>query len=737
MYANIIVDISHEKLDKTFQYLVPKEMELEIFTGAVVLIPFGSGNREITGYVVELTDKAQFDPAKMKSILQVRTEKSTEESRLITLAGWMKDNYGSTTIQALKTVMPFREKMKAKEKKSISLVCSQEEAEEYLKTFQKKNQKARARLLESLIIQKVVDYTQACRELKISKSVLEPLQEKGILEVTSSETMRNPLEGKKYEESRQVLSQEQEAVLKEILDEWEKPQSRPALIYGVTGSGKTQIYMELIEAVLAQGKQVIVLIPEIALTYQTVMRFYGRFKDQISVINSRLSAGERYDQFKRAQRGEIKIMIGPRSALFTPFSQLGLILIDEEHEQTYKSENTPRYHARETAVERARLEGAYVVMGSATPSLEAYSRAEKGEYLLTKLKQRYEGRVLPQTQIIDLTKELKEGNRSILSRTLQTEMEECLEKEEQVMLFLNRRGYAGFLSCRMCGSVIKCPHCDVSLSVHKNGRMVCHYCGYEAPEVKICPVCSSPYIGRFKAGTQQIEDIVRKRFPNARTLRMDYDTTRTKTGHEKILEAFSRHEADILIGTQMIVKGHDFPNVTLVGVLAADLSLNASDYQCAERTFQLLTQACGRAGRGKHPGKAVIQAYHYDHYAIVAAARQDYEGFYWEEMSYRKILGYPPASEMMAVLASGEDDKLLTKAMDYLKQFVQRVYPRKDLKIIGPAPQWVSKVNDQYKQVIYLKHTDHKVLVYIKDKLEQYMEINAGFRKLFVQFDFS
>ena len=392
--------------------------------------------------------------------------------------------------------------------------------------------------------------------------------------VTQDEVYRMPVDGSDIpREQLSMLTETQEAALLQIQEEWKQETPRPVLIHGVTGSGKTQIYMKLIQQVVNEGKQVIVLIPEIALTYQTVRRFYGWFGDKVSVLNSRLSQGERYDQFKRAKRGEIQIMVGPRSALFTPFSRLGLIIIDEEHEQTYKSENSPRYHARETAEYRAQMENARLVMGSATPSLEAYTKAKDGEYCLVKLEARYEDRPLPEVTVVDLREELKNGNRSILSRSLKTAVERRLERGEQSVLFLNRRGYAGFVSCRSCGEALKCPHCDVALTEHNNGKLVCHYCGYEQPRVEKCPMCGSPYIGGFKAGTQQIEQVLRKTFPKARVLRMDYDTTRTKGSYEKILSSFAEHKADILVGTQMIVKGHDFPDVTLVGVIAADLSL--------------------------------------------------------------------------------------------------------------------------------------------------------------------
>ena len=738
IFADIIIDISSEKLDRSFQYRVPEELEKEIKVGMVVSIPFGNGNQLRKGYVTGLTREPKVDPARLKNICGISSAEETTESRLIALAAWMRENYGSTMIQALKTVLPIQEKMKAKEKRYLCLKISGEEAEKLLEELEKTRFKARTRLLRELLKEPRLDVSYASKELGATTSVVKKMTEQGIISIEYEELLRNSLDTEKLRlEEELPLTPEQETAVREILREWEKETPRPVLIEGVTGSGKTQVYMKLIETVLDQGQQAIILIPEIALTYQTVRRFYARFGEKVSVINSRQSQGERYDQFKRARRGEVQVMVGPRSALFTPFANLGLIVIDEEHESSYKSENSPRYHARETAVERARLEHARVVLGSATPSLEAYHKAMEGTYGLVKLQSRYQDRPMPQVSVVDLREELKAGNRSVLSRKLKEAMKDRLEKREQIILFLNRRGYAGFVSCRSCGQVMKCPHCDVSLSEHNNGRLLCHYCGYETVKPQACPVCGSPYIGGFKAGTQQIEKVVKETFPGVRTLRMDFDTTRTKGSYEKILSAFASHEADVLIGTQMIVKGHDFPDVTLVGIVAADLSLNAEDYRCSERTFQLLCQAVGRGGRGNKPGEAVIQTYHPDHYSIQAASVQDYEAFYQEEMSYRMLLDYPPASHMMAVLGSCPEEELLVQAMHYLELYIHRVYKEKDLHVIGPAYASVGKVKDIYRQVIYLKHEKQETLVRIKDQLEKYIEINSGFRKLYIQFDFS
>lgn len=737
-YADVIIDISHEKVDRDFQYRIPPEIEQEINPGVVVTVPFGKGNTLRKGYVIGVTGKAKYDTARIKEIQGVSTDDETTESRLIALAAWMKETYGSTMIQALKTVLPVKDKVRAKEKRLIFFQGDRNVAEELLAELSGSRFRARERFLRAILESGSLEYTYASKELGANVSVLDFFEKKGMIRLESQEMYRLPDQADLVKEDRELcLNEEQQAAAKQIFQEWQKPEPRPTLLFGVTGSGKTQVYMRLIQQVIEEGKQAIVLIPEIALTYQTVRRFYAMFGDKVSVLNSRLSQGERYDQFKRAKRGEVQVMVGPRSALFTPFFNLGLIVIDEEHEPTYKSENTPRYHARETAIQRARMEHANVVMGSATPSLSAYSRAESGEYLLVKLNARYEERPLPQVSIVDLREELKKGNRSVLSTELKTSLSETLRKKEQTMLFLNRRGYAGFVSCRACGHVMKCPHCDVSLSEHNGSRLICHYCGYETVKPQVCPSCGSPHIGGFKAGTQQIEKVLEKDFPEARVLRMDFDTTRTKDSYEKILASFSRHEADILVGTQMIVKGHDFPDVTLVGVIAADLSLNMDDYHCGERTFQLLTQAVGRAGRGAKPGRAVIQTYQPEHYSIQAAATQDYGKFYKEEMSYRMLMDYPPAAHMMTVFGACQDEELLKKAMYYIEVFIRRVSPKEELHMIGPAAASVGKVKDVYRQVLHLKHVDMAFLTAVREKLEQYIEINSGFRKIYIQFDMS
>ena len=736
MYADVIMDITHEKLDKIFQYIVPQELEESLKTGMEVCVPFGKGDTVRNGYIVGFSEKCDYDASKMKQILRPAENRVAVEASLVELAAWMKESYGGTMIQALKTVLPIKKEERKKEERILRRLVSVGEGKEYLEQYLHKNQKARARLMAALLDDSEIPFSLVSKKLNITLPVVRALEEQGILEIVSRQIYRNPVHEQEESFRSIVYTPEQERAICRFKKDYENGDYQTYLLYGITGSGKTEVYIEMIQQVVNKGKQAIMLIPEIALTYQTVMRFRRRFGNRVSIMNSRLSAGERYDQMMRAKEGKIDVMIGPRSALFTPFPTLGLIVIDEEHEASYKSEQIPRYHARETAVQRAKLEGASVVLGSATPSLESFYRCRKGEYKLLKLENRIARSGLPSVYVADMREELKNGNKSILSDKLRKLMQNRLEKKEQTMLFLNRRGYAGFLSCRSCGYVVKCPHCDVSLSTHNNGRMVCHYCGYEEKIVRICPSCGSTHIGGFRAGTQQIEELVQREFPGARVLRMDLDTTRAKEGHEKILSAFANEEADILVGTQMIVKGHDFPKVTLVGVLAADMSLYADDYRAAERTFALLTQAAGRAGRGTAHGEVVIQTYNPEHYSIRAASMQNYELFYEEEMIYRELMGYPPAEQLLAVLLSSEDEELLDKGAFYLKEYAHRIGKNHEIQIIGPASPYIGKMKDIYRRVLYLKADSNRMLIHMKDYMEQYIEMNRGFDKIRIQFDF-
>lgn len=731
IYAGVIVDISHEKLDKIFQYSVPEDIASVISIGNKVNIPFGAGHR--TGYVVNLSDTPEIDPDKIRPLDGIVKSSTTIDERMIKLAYWMKTNYGSTINQALKTVIPVKEKVKQVNNRTVRLLISPREAlslsEEYRTSKRKQSE-----ILKFLSDNPVCDYRKITQQMGQVRQSLTALSDAGLIEIDTQRVFRNELEA--AEDFRNVtgLNQEQQAVCDGIIKDYDNNDMTPCLIKGVTGSGKTEVYMEIIQHVLSKGREVIVLIPEISLTYQTIMRFYAKFGNVVSVINSRLSKGEKYDRFELAAQGRIKIMVGPRSALFTPFNNLGAVIIDEEHESAYQSETIPRYHARETAIELARMTGAKVIMGSATPSLEAFNRCRNGIYKLYRLDNRAGNATIPDVDVVDLRDEMKKGNRTMFSTKLKSLMQEKLDAGEQIMLFLNRRGYQGFINCRDCGNVIQCPHCDVSLTLHGRNRLVCHYCGYETVFNHICPKCGSKYIGAFKAGTEKVEEETRKIFPHASVLRMDLDTTSGKEGHRNILEKFASHEADILIGTQMIVKGHDFADVTLVGILLADMSLHCSDYRAAEITFDLLTQAAGRAGRGDRKGNVVIQTYDPEHYSIVHAAGQDYDAFYDEEMGYRELMGYPPSNHMMAVRISCADADLATKLSDELYKLTS-VNDR--VNIIGPADAAVYKINDIYNRVIYYKCRDYALLIQIKDIIENYLKCDVTcYKECHVVFDF-
>lgn len=750
-YANIIIDISHESVDRTFQYKIPEQLADIIKVGQQVYIPFGQGNHKRKGYVVELTDEAEFDVNKLKEVAGIVQGSVSAESQLIWLAWWMKERYGSTMNQALRTVLPVKQKVKEAPRRQIRCMLSTEELEQALALARKKHYKARLRLLEAFKETQVIPYEAALNRLSLTAAAIKPLEESGAVAVEVLEKYRNPLQEMKRlsdgmaDIPAPVLNRIQQEIADSINRDYDNGVRKTYLIHGITGSGKTEVYMELIKHVILDGRQVIVLIPEISLTWQTVMRFYTHFGNRVSVMNSRMSAGERYDQYERARTGDIDIMIGPRSALFAPFGKLGLIIIDEEHENAYKSELSPRYDAREAAAMRAGASSASLVLGSATPSLESYTRALRGEYGLFTMKERAKADArLSKVEIVDLRQELKDGNRSIFSRRLQSLIEDRLVKKEQIMLFINRRGYANFVSCRACGEAIKCPHCDVTLTLHRNGRMMCHYCGYSIEQPKSCPSCGSGYIAPFGTGTQKIETMASELFPEAKILRMDLDTTSKKGGHQEILSAFARGEADILIGTQMIVKGHDFPNVTLVGALAADLSLYASDYRCGEQTFALLTQAAGRAGRGQLEGNVVIQTYQPDHYCIKTAASQDYEAFYSQEMAFRRMLGYPPAVGLLTIHLSCAREDAVAQAADKTAGWVEQWQKEqeqagnvsfKSFRLIGPVNAPVYKVNDIYRKILYIKHENYDILIQIRKMAELRLKEAEGRFGLTVQYD--
>ena len=648
-YADIIRDISHEAVDRTFQYIIPEELQDSVEIGMQVLVPFGNSKKGRKGYVINVTDKPSYDIDKLKAILEIPDKSLALEGKLIKLAAWMKEKYGSTMINALKTVMPVKEKVRQVASRSVD------------------------------------------KEYELEKGPVES------------------------------LNQEQQVLVEEFKGDYLSGNLKTYLLHGITGSGKTEVYIECIKTVIKEGKQAIVLVPEIALTYQNVARFKQHFGDRVAIINSKQSKGEKYREFMRANSQEVDVVIGPRSALFAPCKNLGLIIIDEEHDNAYKSEQSPSYHARETAIERARLENASVILGSATPTIESYFMAKMGRYTLWELKNRPDGAELSNVSVVDMRDELRMGNRTIISNKLYQLIQDRLAKKEQIMLFLNRRGYNTCVLCRECGEVVKCPKCDVSLALHNNGFMICHYCGHIERQAKECPSCKSKLIGGFGTGTEKLEAEINRMFPKAKTLRMDKDTTTKKGAYSKILTDFLNHKADILVGTQMIVKGHDFSNVTLVGVILADMSLFANDYRSGEVTFDLITQAAGRAGRSDREGEVLIQTYQPEHYAIKSASKQNYEEFYNMEMDYRRLLKYPPVYNMMVVLMESENEKkVIASSKGIFNELSAVIRTMSSTKIIGPSDATISKINNIYRRLIYIKSNDEEELKQLMDKLENY-----------------
>lgn len=740
VYIDVIVDISVNSLDRIFQYRVPEKLLDAVTVGCQVNVPFGSGNRRRQAYVIGVDTVLAYDASKIKDILGV-TKAPAATGQLIALADWMHERYGCTMAQALKTVLPVKKSVK-EVKRTAYFLADREGAQQLLEKSRKsRREKARVRLLEAMLKEGCMSKETVTGVLQISASTMKSILQTGVIREETSQVYRNPVRQRLDGWQEVCLNDEQMNAVASIWqnaaicrEHWSREQGMH-LLYGITGSGKTEVYMALMEKVLNEGRQIIVLIPEISLTLQTVSRFYARFGSQIAVMNSRLSAGERYDQYMRAKRGEASIMIGPRSALFTPFDRLGLIIIDEEHESAYQSEIVPRYQAAEVATRRAEMSGALVVLGSATPSVAVYQKAREGMIGLHRLTQRARtGSRLPDVKVVDLREEFRMKNRGILSQSLHEAMDACLKRGDQMMLFLNRRGYAGFVSCRSCGYVVKCRHCDVSMTVHHHTLLKCHYCGSEQPMPRVCPSCGSPYIAGFGVGTQKVEEFVQKEFPEARILRMDRDTTSGKDDMGRILQTFSEGGADILIGTQMIVKGHDFANVTLVGILAADLSLFAGDYQSSERTFQLLTQAAGRAGRGDRPGEVIIQTYQPEHYCIQTAAAQDYDSFYSQEIRFRQMLHYPPDRQMMVMLAEGEHDQQTGQAVQKLREIAGEA-DFEAVEFIGPSRAGIAKAKDMYRYTMYMKHQDIKELMRLRDFLEGYLKWSQQFSNIYFTFD--
>ncbi len=776
LIAEVIVDVSTYHVDRPFDYQVPPEWESVIELGCRVKVPFGP--RNVLGFIVGLKHQTDVPLNKLKGITQILDMEPALTEEMLQMAKWLKNNTICYEIDALQVMLPSA--LRAKYEKIIKLQKNQALPEEVQPIFGKRQQVnfkefERAGLLsllkqlveenivtienvvkqqgnvkeirmvqitadqqlveraleqstravkQRLLLQwmcqhlgEILSPQQICDEAGVSLSVLEAVIDKGAAQFIQEEVFRDPFTKEVSRTQALQLTDEQQVALQAITTAMEQQTAETFLLHGVTGSGKTEVYLQAIQKVLKEGKEAIMLVPEISLTPQMTERFRSRFGEMVAVMHSGLSVGEKYDEWRKIQQGKVKVVVGARSAIFAPFTNIGLIILDEEHESTYKQEDSPRYHARDVAIWRSEFYKCPIILGSATPALESFARAKKGVYTLLSLKQRALHQALPTVYITDMREELRQGNRSMFSQSLIEAIRVRLEKKEQMVLFLNRRGYSSFVLCRDCGTVVQCPNCDISLTYHRTTeKLKCHYCGYEEHVPQICPQCQSDHIRYFGTGTQKVEEEIYKLFPEARVLRMDVDTTKHKGAHEEILETFGAGQAAILLGTQMIAKGLDFPNITLVGVLSADTSLHLPDYRAAERTFQLLTQVSGRAGRHDKPGEVIIQTYTPEHYAIELAKTQEYEPFYEREMFLRRRSSYPPYYFVALIQLSHEDVMMAAeyagRVADWLRENLSN-----QVAIIGPTTASIARLQNRYRYQCLIKYKIEPNLIPVLQRL--------------------
>lgn len=700
-YAEIIIDITNENVDKIFHYAIPENIKEKICLGMRVFVPFGKGNRIREGYIIGFTDNTDIDEKYIKNIYSLPDEYAIFNDNMIELAKFMSDKYYCSLSECLQCIMP--KIIKDKTNKYANINYEKADINEIIKNILEKNN-SQSKVLKILLKNENISIYEIKNILGISLSPINTLEKNGVIKITTRKIKRDFINLDDYDKTNHLkLTIEQDNALNFIKQKIYEKTYKPILLHGVTGSGKTEVYLQLIDEVLKTGKQAIVLVPEISLTPQTVERFIGRFGKKVSVTHSRLSDGDRFEQWKKAKDNKIDIMVGARSAIFTPFENLGIIIIDEEHESTYKSESTPKYDIKEVAEKICNLTGATLVLGSATPSIDTYYKTQKGKYDLVYINNRINNN-MPDINVIDMRKELEKGNRSIFSTSLFEAIKENLKNNMQTILFLNRRGHSTFVSCRKCGYVLECKNCNVSYTYHlKEHKLICHYCNSTENVPNICPSCSSKYIKYFGVGTQKIEEQIKKYFKDARVMRMDMDTTSKKNSHQNILEDFKNHKADILIGTQMIAKGLDFKKVSLVGVIAADITLNTGDYKSSENTFQLLTQVAGRAGRADIKGKVFIQTYNPEHYSIIFAKNNDYVGFYKKEILERKIMFYPPFSNIFFIMICGENENVVMNAIKFLHKIMIYYNQKTNFYISDVAKAYIYKVNKQYRYKILIK----------------------------------
>lgn len=785
--AKVIVDVPSNSLNKAFDYVIPGRFSRMVEKGMRVVVPFGP--RKIMGFVVEITDESEAE--NVKEIIDVLDVAPVLTEELLELGNWLADRTVSLTVTALQAMLPQVLKSKYKKeivrrteemlpepweflfqgrdvipfeefanspisyhqlqkavhqgeveisyvvksritKKFVTMVRPKRDSiylEEALLDLPKNAKKQRKIIDYFLAHPNPVEQNLLCRKLDTTASTIKNLAEKGLIETFRKEVFRNPFHDEDIERTSPLpLTDEQKNAFASITASIENGKHDVFLLHGVTGSGKTEVYLQAIQKVIEKGKEAIVLVPEISLTPQMVRRFKSRFGKNVAVMHSALSAGEKYDEWRKIQQKKVQVVVGARSAIFAPFENIGIIIIDEEHETSYKQEDQPRYHARDVAIRRGKYHQCPVVLGSATPSLESYARAIKGIYHLCELTKRTNNQPMPQVDIVDMRKELHAGNRTMFSRNLMEKLEDRLLKGEQSVLLLNRRGYSTFVMCRECGHVNKCPHCDIALTYHKkSGRLKCHYCTFEEFVPSVCPSCQSSLIRFFGTGTERVEEALTKLIPEARVLRMDVDTTRKKGAHEKILKQFGEGKADILLGTQMIAKGLDFENVTLVGVLTADSMLHLPDFRSSEKTFQLLTQVSGRAGRHERPGEVVVQTYTPEHYAVQLASEYDFAAFFQREMKMRKSFQYPPYVYLALITISCENRAMAIQSAQRFAQLLLKMVNEKTV-ILGPTPSPIPKINDKYRYQCIVKYKYEPQLAhFLRKAANQFEEIRRKY----------
>lgn len=695
LYAEIILNSDALEIDRPFTYKIPVELKERVKIGQIVKVPFGTKNKTSEGFVLALKGEEEIDKSfRVKKVASIVTDEPIIDKNDIKLIYFFREKYLCKYIDAFRLLIPvgIMKGAKSKSKKVVVFksddLSSIKNSEGYIEiiNFLKENSGKYTK-------------TELINNNSISKYKLNKLIENGLLEVEEEIVFRYNNRTYNIDFEKELTAQQ-----KQVLDEYINSSDNLFLLKGVTGSGKTEVYMRMVEDALNKGKSAIVLVPEISLTPQMIERFKGRFGKDVALFHSKLSDGERFDEWFRVRSGKAKLVIGARSAIFLPVKNLGLIIIDEEHESTYKSDQNPKYQTKEVAEFLSNQKGCKVVLGTATPTIETFYRALIGELKLLELNSRVDGKAMPPMKVVDMRNELKSGNASLFSRELFNEIKEKLSKKEQIILFLNRRGFSTFVSCRSCGYVFKCEECDISMTYHRNGLLVCHYCGKTKSTPKKCPKCDSKYVKFFGAGTQRVEEEVKKYFKEAKVLRMDVDTTRSKDSYENIYNTFKDGKADILIGTQMISKGLDFKNVTLVGILAADMSINIPDYRASERTFQIITQVAGRAGRGEKQGNVIIQTYTPDHYSLKYAINYDYEGFYEREFTVRALMKYPPFGKILLINAISKKEDLLKQFMHKISNGIKLLVEKeKDIDVLGPIPCLIAKVKENYRWQIVIK----------------------------------